>query len=222
MGANGKSGIKKKGYPPLARTFDTKATAQAWGKQIESEMDRGVFVSRTEAEGTTLAEALDRYGREYTEQKKSRVKEHSRLRVIARDPLSNRSLSSIDSHALAEYRDKRLKRVGPKTVHHELTLLSHILSICQKEWGIHLPRGNPADNVKKPKLPPGRTRRLVDDEAARLLDAAKVYGGEIGRVIPWAIETAMRRGEIVAMRWEHVDRKARVLLIPETKLQCAP
>lgn len=32
----------------------------------------------------------------------------------------------------------------------------------------------------------------------------------------------MRRGEIVAMRWEHVDRKARVLLIPETKLQCAP
>ena len=35
--------------------------------------------------------------------------------------------------------------------------------------------------------------------------------------ITWAIETAMRRGEIAAMRWEHLDRQARVLLIPETK-----
>ena len=27
----------------------------------------------------------------------------------------------------------------------------------------------------------------------------------------------MRRGEIAAMRWKHLDKKARVLLIPETK-----
>ena len=54
-------------------------------------------------------------------------------------------------------------------------------------------------------------------EEIRLLDAAKAYGGEIGPIIPWAIETAMRRGEIADMRWEHLDRKARVLLIPETK-----
>lgn len=62
-----------------------------------------------------------------------------------------------------------------------------------------------------------RTRHLLDDEEARLFEAAKTYGGEIGRVIPRFIETAMPRGEIAAMLWEHWDRKTRVLLIRETK-----
>ena len=71
--------------------------------------------------------------------------------------------------------------------------------------------------MRKPVPPQGRTRRLQDGEEVRLLEAAKAYGGEIGPIIAWAIETAMRRGEIAAMRWEHLDKKARVLLIPETK-----
>ncbi len=77
---------------------------------------------------------------------------------------------------------------------------------------------NPVDLVKgqRPKLPQGRNRRLVGDERGRLMTAAQAYGGEIGPLITWAIETAMRRGEIAAMRWEHLDRQARVLLIPET------
>ncbi len=59
---------------------------------------------------------------------------------------------------------------------------------------------NPAELAHKPHLPQGRDRRLIGDEKARLLVAAEAYGGEIA-----------------AMRWEHVDRKARVLLIPGTK-----
>ena len=85
---------------------------------------------------------------------------------------------------------------------------------------------NPVELVKgqRPKLPGGRDRRLVGDELPRLQAAALAYGGEIGLLTTWAIETAMRRGEIAAMRWEHLDRtphaggnEARVLLIPETK-----
>ena len=75
----------------------------------------------------------------------------------------------------------------------------------------------PLAKTARPKIPQGRTRRLQDGEEVRLLEAAKAYGGEIGLIITWAIETAMRRGEIAAMRWEHLDKKARVLLIPETK-----
>ena len=76
---------------------------------------------------------------------------------------------------------------------------------------------NPAELVHEPRLPPGRDRRLVGNEQPRLLAAAGAYGGEIGALITRAIETAIRCGEIAAMRGEHVDRKACVLLIPETK-----
>lgn len=53
--------IRRRGYPQQTRTFDRKSDAEGWAADIEAEMHRGVFVSRAEAESTTLAEALDRY-----------------------------------------------------------------------------------------------------------------------------------------------------------------
>ena len=99
-----------------------------------------------------------------------------------------------------------------------MLLLSHLFNTARAAWGMES-LINPADLVRgqRPKLPEGRDRRLVGDEEARLLASAATYGGEIGPLITWAVETAMRRGEIAAMRWEHLDSRARVLLIPETK-----
>ena len=51
--------IRKKGYPAQTKTFDTKAEAEVWAATVESEMARGIFISRKEAENTTLSEALD-------------------------------------------------------------------------------------------------------------------------------------------------------------------
>ncbi|WP_437559933.1 hypothetical protein [Acidithiobacillus sulfuriphilus] len=52
------------------KTFDRKGQAQTWAKQLEVEMERGVWQDRSEAEQTALAEALDRYGREVSSLKK--------------------------------------------------------------------------------------------------------------------------------------------------------
>ena len=67
----------------MARTFDLKTDGQRWAKQIESEMDRGVFVSRTEAEATTLAQALERYAQEVAPQKKDRYHDALRCRRLS-------------------------------------------------------------------------------------------------------------------------------------------
>ena len=208
--------IRRRGYPPQSGTFDSKAKAETWVRQIESEMDRGAFISRSEAEGTTLSEALDRYLVEVSSQKKGHS-EASFVHWWQSLPMARRPMASIRGKDIAgAIKIKEAEGVGPKTLVIYLGLLSHLFTIARKEWGMES-LGNPVEMVRKPKLPPGRTRRLVDDEESRLLEAAKAYGGEIQRLIPWAIETAMRRGEIAAMRWEHLDKKARVLLIPETK-----
>ncbi|MCO1347908.1 hypothetical protein L0Y95_14445 [Burkholderia vietnamiensis] len=73
--------VRRKGYPVQIKTFNTRAEAEAWARLIESEIDRGVFVSRAEAESTTLAEALDRYDREIAASKKGYVQEASLLRI---------------------------------------------------------------------------------------------------------------------------------------------
>ena len=208
--------IRRRGYKAQVRTFNTKAEAQAWAATIESEIARGVFVSRTEAEATTLKEALDRYADEVSVHKRSGGREASTIRWWQASPLARRSLASIRGKDISAATVDR--KAGANTVRIRVALLSHLFNVARTAWGMES-LSNPVELVKgqRPKLPPGRTRRLVGDEETRLLNAARTYGGEIGSIITWAIETAMRRGEIAAMRWEHLDRKARVLLIPETK-----
>ena len=185
-------------------------------------MDRGVFVSRTEAEGTTLAEALERYLREITPEKKpsTQSRETIRARVIAETSLARRSLASIKGSDVATFiRGRQAAGLGANAIRLDLALLSHVFTVAGSAWSMES-LGNPVKRIRgqRPKLPGGRTRRLVDDEHQHLIEAASVdRGGKIGPLVTWAIETAMRRGEIAAMRWEHLDRRARVLLIPETK-----
>ncbi len=209
--------VRRRGYPAQVQTFDTKAKAEAWASTIESEIARGVFVSRAEAENTTLREALDRYQREIVPGKKNADREGRRVRGLQARTLARRSMASIQGKDIAAFMQQRqAEGAGPNTVRLDLALLSHLFNVARTEWGM-ASLANPVEMVRKPRLPAGRDRRLVGDELPRLLTAAQVYGGEIGPLITWAIETAMRRGEIAAMRWDHLDRRARVLLIPETK-----
>ena len=213
--------VRRRGYPTQVRTFDTKAEAEAWAATIESEIARGVFLSRSEAEATTLGEALGRYAREVTPTKKPSTvaREKNRIKILTAFPIARRSLASIKGSDIATLiRERQAEGLGSNAVRLDLALLSHVFTVAGSAWGMES-LGNPVQRVKgqRPKLPGGRTRRLVGDEQARLLAAALAYGGEISALVTWAIETAMRRGEIAAMRWEHLDRTARVLLIPETK-----
>ena len=63
--------IRKIGIPAITKTCKTKAEALKWARLIESEIDRGVFIDRTEADKTTIGELIDRYIQEVTPLKKS-------------------------------------------------------------------------------------------------------------------------------------------------------
>lgn len=84
--------VRKKGYPDQSRTFIHRADAATWARSVEVEMDRGAFVSRREAESTTLRDALARYLREITPRKKGAAQEKYRIRALRSDPLARRSL----------------------------------------------------------------------------------------------------------------------------------
>jgi hypothetical protein len=58
--------VRKKGYPTQTKSLVTRAAATQWVRSIEYEMDQGLFVSRNEAETTTLGELLSRYLAERT------------------------------------------------------------------------------------------------------------------------------------------------------------
>ena len=206
--------VKKKGFGQIGRTFDTKADAEKWARSIENEMDRGVFVSRKEAENTTLSEALDRYEREVIPSKKGAVQESMRIRIWKRSSLAKRFLSTSHGRDIAEYRDQRIKEVAPNTVRHELAVLSHVFTIAVKEWGM-AGLVNPVQQIRAPKSPPGRDRRLLPGELNRIVDASG--SPVLPDVVRLALETGMRQAEIAGMTWDMVDLKKRTVTLLETK-----
>ncbi|MCP5151988.1 MAG: site-specific integrase [Chromatiales bacterium] len=208
--------IRRRGYPLETRTFETRAAAERYARAIETEMDSGTFVSRAEAESTTLAELLERYLNEITATKKGADAEAYRIRAMLRHPLAARIVATLRGTDIAAYRDERLATVTPGTVKREIVILGHLFETARKEWGIHVE--NPVRMIRAPASPRPRERRFEGDEEARLLDACgQSRNPFLVPVVRLALETAMRRGELVGLRWEHVDLDRRVAHLPDTK-----
>lgn len=210
--------IRKKGFPSQTKTFTDKKNAESWARKIESEMERGAFVCSREAENTTLIDALERYAREISVEKKGRAQELRRIAVWKSHPLAQRALASLRGSDFAKYRDERVVAGrASNTIRLELAILSHLFTVARKEWGMES-LVNPVQLIRMPRPSVARSRRLGIGEAEQLQAAAlESKSHEIGPLIEIALETAARRGEIAAMRWEHVDLKKRTWHIPETK-----
>jgi len=79
-------------------------------------------------------------------------------------------LGTIRSSDLSKWRDERLKTTSPATVNRLLNLLSHVFTVAAQDWGMG---GliNPVQNVRRPKNPPARERRLFPGETERIIAA---------------------------------------------------
>ncbi|SUA92267.1 Site-specific recombinase XerD [Pandoraea pulmonicola] len=186
---------------------------RSMGRDLEAQIDRGQFL-RPPVPVELLGTLLDRYCDEVSPSKRSGKSDLGRAKTIKR-VLGKYSLPTLTPAILAEYRNARLRSVGPQTVIHELNLMSRALRHAVSEWGVTLPAGIPTASVRKPQKPSGRTRRVADGEIVAI-EAASL-SPVLGYVIRFAVETAMRRGEIAGLCWEHVDLQRRTAHIPRTK-----
>lgn len=219
--------VRRLGWPSQTKTFDTKTEAEAWAAMIESEMNRGVWLDRSEAEVTTLHTLLDRYEAEIMPALKGAVREKSVLGLWRDTPLAKRAMATIRSGDIAQQRDAWLSAgLAPATVLRRLARLSHLFNTARKEWGMES-LSNPVELVRKPTPNNARARRVVASPSsgrrgARAADElACIRAASESRVLPailtLAVETAMRRGEIAALLWENIDLERRVAHLPETK-----
>jgi integrase len=91
-----------------------------------------------------------------------------------------------------------------------------MFKVARTEWG--LPVNDPIKGLSLPEFDTRRERRLRQGELDRLLKAAAdCQDGTVASIIVFALETAMRRGEILAMRFRDIDWREPSLLIPHTK-----
>lgn len=170
-----------------------------------------------------LKTGLSRYLKTVSILKKGYEQERYRIQLLTNSFLGSMKVREIQSHHIANYRDQRLQSkkkcgnpISPATVRLEMGLLQNFYEIARIEWGIS--SDNPVSNVRKPKSSPGRTRRLTPREEARILRECAIHQSEeMYSIVVIAIETAMRQGEILNLRWEHINLTSRVAHLPQTK-----
>jgi integrase len=210
--------VSRKGEQSLVKTFQSKEDAERWARSVEVEWDRGTYTNIHQAQKTTFGELIERYLREVTPLMRGAGADTIRLKAIMRRPIAKENMATLTSSKIAKYRDQRLQEIKPSTVVRELAYFSSIINHARREWGLNTP--NPVLGVRKPAQPQGRNRILTYDEEGILLEACIPKANRNIYTRPFvilAIETAMRRGEILSLRWVDINYQTRTAYLSLTK-----
>ena len=200
----------------------TKAEAKAWAAERESEIRRmvtsGVNTSKL------VSDAFNRYAEEVSPHKRGQKWEATRLAFLAKQSIDGVTLGAmrlcdVTPDTLGQWRDARLKEVKGSTINRDFALLSHVFATARREW--KWITDSPSAEVRRPSDPAPRDRRISQDEIDTIC-LALGYDGEVGNkssavgaAFMFALETAMRAGEICGLTWDKISGK--VANLPRTK-----
>jgi integrase len=161
----------------------------------------------------TFAEIMPRY----LQHQKARLTPHAyeRTRGVVEGHLKSAfgsvKLANIRRADVQRYATERSSMVTPGSVVKELNILKHLFHLAM-EWEI-IPV-NPAQGMKMPRVPAGRVRYLQPAELHAVLEACPKWLRPIAGLLAF---TAMRRSEVLGLRWLDVDRRGERIMLPQTK-----
>jgi len=210
--------VRRDGYPAISKSFSTKADALSWAREKERAIERAELpIAAKQAGSVTVGDLLTRYVETVTPAKRGARFERSRINTLLAHQIAQASLSKLSPAMVARYRDDRMAVVSGDSVRRELTILRHCLSLAKREWDAPL-SSNPVLSITLPEPSRARDQRLEADAGQKLRAAiGSAHAWYLLPVIELAIETGMRRGELLSLLWSNVSLERRTAHLPLTK-----
>jgi len=204
-----------------SKTWPTAKKARSWAQEREIELKK---LEAVIDDTRTFKDLFSRYSDEVSSKKDGAHWEKIRLTMLMAKYSTFCALKLVKSKRedIEHWINSRLAQVKPSTVNRELNLISHTLTCARRwRWMSH----NPMEDLKRPKNPPARFRRISEIEIQQLRlvlgyrdDITLNYKREFVCVaFLFAIETAMRAGEICSLTQSNIDVKNRVAHLSKTK-----
>ena len=190
----------------------SKKMAELALKEIELRIAKSEFLGIIEPKRMVVDNLCDEYLK-FSKSSKT-AKSHTRDITSIKNLLgefSGKLISDITSHALESYMNKRKGIVTPATVNREISCMKHMFTKAV-QWGYL--SDNPIMSVKRFKEPPARVRYLADGEIDKLLSCCNEH---LKSIVITALNTGMRKGEILNLQWSDVDMKNRIITLRKTK-----
>ncbi|WP_170605663.1 tyrosine-type recombinase/integrase [Ruegeria arenilitoris] len=198
-----------------SKSFERRSDAMKWGSAVEAQTDAigGALPTPASKQADalqllTLADALRRLVEDMPG-------ERWRLEALARSKVARSRVEALSVEDFSTWRDERLQDAKPSTVVRELSIMQTAIDRVLGDIGRN---ANPVRHAKRPRIKEQRDRRLTDDEWQRLLRSAdRCLNPYLKPILVLARETAMRRGELLSMEWQHVDLGACTVFLPRSK-----
>ena len=200
-------------------TLDTLKDAQIWRDRVKANQELDVDkkeiqksrMTQREAKSFTLKQALERYAKEVTPSKKGAAVELTRINKTKQTSLASKSFYLFTPDDALKLLDEIGGSENNKRKY--ASLISHLYKTARQQWRMEV--HNPvAGEIKLPSNGKPRDRRLQGKEAGLLL---KHLTGETKAIFELAIETGMRRSEMLSLEWRNVDLKKLVAVLKDTK-----
>ena len=218
-GSSYRARITREGKSTLSATFPTKTEALTWASEIQAKIRLGIYQDESEItpiRKSNFEEAANHYIQTHSVYKKSSYSEIGIIRILIKRWASLDVVELNKTHALA-LRDELLSlgRAG-STVNHYFNAISKIYQMLIEEWGLLVT--NPIKGLKRVPNNKGRSVRVNRDIELLLLAGCKAIDTPLlASIIEFAIQTGMRRGEVMGLSWSDVDIANRKAYLYKTK-----
>ena len=202
---------KKKGYGRKSKTFKTKHAAKAWGTKTQGEMDDHKFIDTRESRSVLMENIIDdliysfeRFGLAIAGPKLGQLHQLKKY-------FTGVSIHDLTFDDVLDFAAHRRKTVGASTLQTQMYYLKQAV-VNSRIKTEHPVVDMAIDELKKKKLIMGskkRDRRLEPGEYEALMNGA---GGHwISAAIDIALASAMRQGEIHALKWSDINESKGVI-----------
>ena len=203
-------------------SFATKTEAKDWATVEEYKIKTAEPIKTPQVSQITVGDLMKQYELEFSRKKGGYDWEQKQITRILKTPMAELLVGDVTKAHIREWRNKRLETVQGSTVNREWNLFSHIFSMARDEY--EYISVSPFTGVRRPKDNPDRDR-LISDSEIEQLRVVSGFDGVTSKLIKekvfvaflFAIETAMRAGEICNLTWDNVNKEDRTAFLPKTK-----
>lgn len=226
VGGKWRAQVRRKGFPTETRSFDVKSQAAAWAAKIEADMVALKHQDTRIIANMTMADLIDRYSREVGGVKAFGKNKASVLAMMKAE-LGRHTIPGLTVDVLMEYvRARRAGGAGGVTIAIDLSYLCSLFKTAQNLF--RLPVNLSVVSAVRANMQylglssksKERDRRPTADEISRIcehFEAKKRQRVPMIDVINFAIETAMRAGEIIRLKWSDLNDGDRTIIIRDRK-----
>jgi len=188
---------------------DKKELAKKVYYKVQTQIAEGKWFEAQKAKSILFSKMVEKYMKRHA--KKRDIYAVKRFLPV----FGHYAISEITTEMCAEYREERLKTVSPSCVYAELGLMRRMFNVARREW--KWTKENPVADLSFAVGNSNARDRWLTHEEEEALMAASGRPKWLRSMLIVALHSGMRRGEILALRWQDIDFNRGILTVHKSK-----